>query len=170
MCSVASASGRRASRWHAVEVTVALPLRDCGLRHIDCTFMALIREFIKPEATMRIFPWRLVLLMAMAVSVVGYPQPATATTVNVTVAPGGAFVFSPSSVTISPGDTVRWTWDDDFHSSTSGRPGMPNGLWSSGVLIQGAVFTHTFNSVGTFQYYCTPHWRCCNMVGTDMVA
>src|SRR4030095_2269405 len=111
----------------------------------------------------------LVLLMAMAVSVVGYPQPATATTVNVTVAPGGAFVVSPSSVTISPGDTVRWTGDDDFHSSTSGRPGMPNGLWSSGVLIQGAVFTHTFNSVGTFQYYCTPHWRCCSMVGTVMV-
>ena len=118
---------------------------------------------------MRIFPWRLVLLIAMAVSVVGYPQPATATTVNVTVGPGGAFIFSPSSVTISPGDTVRWTWDSEFHSSTSGRPGMPNGLWNSGVLIQGAVFTHTFNSVGTFQYYCTPHWFCCNMVGTVMV-
>ena len=118
---------------------------------------------------MRIFPWRLVLLMAMAVSVVGYPQPATATTVDVTVGPNGEFVFSPSSVTISPGDTVRWTWDSEFHSSTSGRPGMPNGLWNSGVLIQGAVFTHTFNSVGTFQYYCTPHWACCNMVGTVMV-
>jgi len=34
MCSVASASGRRASRWHAFEVTAALPLRDCGLQHI----------------------------------------------------------------------------------------------------------------------------------------
>ena len=28
------------------EVTTALPLRDCGLRHIDCTLTALIREFI----------------------------------------------------------------------------------------------------------------------------
>ena len=118
---------------------------------------------------MRIFPWRLVLLMAMAVSVVGYPNTANATTVDVTVAPNGDFVFSPSSVTISPGDTVRWTWNDEFHSSTSGRPGMPNGLWNSGVLIQGAVFTQTFNSVGTFPYYCTPHGACCNMVGTVTV-
>src|SRR5439155_1391423 len=86
-----------------------------------------------------------------------------------TVAPGGAFVFSPSSVTIHPGDTVRWTWDDDFHSSTSGTPGMPNGLWDSGILIQGAVFTHTFSAVGTFPYYCTPHGLCCNMVGTISV-
>jgi plastocyanin/uncharacterized protein YggT (Ycf19 family) len=118
---------------------------------------------------MRIFPWRFVLVVATAVSLIGYPKPATAMTVNVTVAPNGAFVFSPSSVTIRPGDTVRWTWDDEFHSSTSGTPGMPDGLWNSGVLIQGAVFTHTFNSVGTFQYYCTPHGLCCNMVGTVTV-
>ena len=118
---------------------------------------------------MRIFPWRFVLVVATGVSFIGYPKPATAMTVNVTVAPNGAFVFSPSSVTIRPGDTVRWTWGDDFHSSTSGTPGMPDGLWNSGVLIQGAVFTHTFNSVGTFRYYCTPHGLCCNMVGTVTV-
>ena len=31
---------------------------------------------------------------------------------------------------------------------------MPNGIWDSGVRDQGATFTHTFNSVGTFPYYC----------------
>ena len=31
---------------------------------------------------------------------------------------------------------------------------MPNGIWDSGVRSQGATFTHTFNSVGTFPYYC----------------
>src|SRR5262245_50829499 len=86
-----------------------------------------------------------------------YPTVAIATTINVTVAPNGAFIFSPSSVTIHPGDTVRWTWGGDFHSSTSGTPGMPNGLWDSQILNQGAVFTHTFNSVGSFPYYCTLH-------------
>jgi plastocyanin/uncharacterized protein YggT (Ycf19 family) len=118
---------------------------------------------------MRISSWRLIVVAVTAVSLIGYSKPASATTVDVTVAPNGAFVFSPSSVTIRPGDTVRWTWGDDFHSSTSGTPGMPDGLWNSGVLIQGAVFTHTFNSVGTFRYYCTPHGLCCNMVGTVTV-
>ena len=118
---------------------------------------------------MKISSWRLILVVATAVCLIGYPKPASATTVNVTVAPNGAFVFSPPDVTIRPGDKVRWTWGDDFHSTTSGTPGMPNGLWNSGVLIQGAVFTHTFTTVGTFQYYCTPHGACCNMVGTVKV-
>ena len=43
------------------------------------------------------------LIAATAVSLTGYPKPARATTVDVTVAPNGAFSFSPSSVTIRPG-------------------------------------------------------------------
>ena len=46
---------------------------------------------------------------------------------------------------------------------------MPNGIWDSGLRPQGATFNHTFNSTGTFPYYCTPHGGCCNMVGTVMV-
>lgn len=118
---------------------------------------------------MKICSWRFVLLIATAICLIGYPEPASATTVDVTIAPNGAFVFSPSDVTIRPGDKVRWTWAEDFHSTTSGTPGMPNGLWNSGVLIQGAVFTHTFTNLGTFQYYCTPHGACCGMVGTVRV-
>src|SRR4030095_6357302 len=97
-----------------------------------------------------------------------YPTVAIATTVNVTVGNGG-FFFSPSTVTIRPGDTVRWTWSSGGHSSTSGTPGHPSGLWDSLILNQGAVFTHTFNSVGSFPYYCTPHGACCNMRGTVTV-
>jgi plastocyanin len=93
-----------------------------------------------------------------------------ATTVMVTVGPGGDLSFSPSSVTIHPGDTVQWNWDDSDHSSTSGMPGSPNGLWDSGVRSRGATFTHTFNSAGSFPYYCTPHGQCCGMVGTVTVS
>jgi plastocyanin len=93
---------------------------------------------------------------------------ASGATVTVTVGNGG-FFFSPSSVTIHPGDTVRWTFSSTGHSTTSGTPGMPNGLWNSGILNQGAVFTHTFNTVGTFPYYCTPHGSCCGMTGTVRV-
>src|SRR5581483_58085 len=94
---------------------------------------------------------------------------ASGTTVTVTVGNGG-FLFSPASVTIRPGDTVKWTWSSTGHSTTSGTPGHPTGLWDSGILSQGASFTHTFNSVGSFPYYCTPHGACCNMIGNVTVA
>ena len=118
---------------------------------------------------MKIFSWRLILVMATAVSLIGYPKAASATTVDVTVGPSGNLVFSPSSVTIHPGDQVRWTWGSSGHSTTSGSPGQPNGIWDSGIRNQGATFTHTFNSAGTFPFYCIPHGGCCGMVGTVTV-
>jgi plastocyanin len=118
-------------------------------------------KFFKPTlaTTLKIDSWRLVLLLATAVSLIGYPKPASAATVNVAVGwYGGLIDFHPSSVTIHPGDQVKWTWLTSGHSTTSGRPGMPNGIWDSGVRSQGATFTHTFNSAGTFPYYCRLHW------------
>src|SRR5262245_51654918 len=97
------------------------------------------------------------------------PMVASATTFNVTVGPNGNLVFMPSSVTIHPGDQVKWTWGSSFHSTTSGIPGMPNGIWDSGIQNQGATFTHTFNSVGTFPYYCITHGGCCGMTGVVTV-
>jgi plastocyanin len=108
------------------------------------------------------------LAVIIAPVLVFYPDVASGATVTVTVG-NNCFCFSPSSVTIHPGDTVRWTWSSTGHSSTSGSPGMPNGLWDSAILNQGAVFTHTFNTAGSFPYYCTPHGACCNMVGTVTV-
>src|ERR1700756_5782584 len=107
-------------------------------------------------ALVKIGSWRLVLLLATAVSLIGYPKPASAATFNVTVGvhiPLAGFICVPSLVTIHPGDQVKWTWASSGDSTTSGRPGMPNGIWDSGVRSQGATFTHTFNSVGTFPYY-----------------
>jgi plastocyanin len=118
---------------------------------------------------MKISSWRFALVLATVASLIGYPKPASATTVDVTVGPNGDLVFSPSSVTIHPGDQVRWTFGSSGHSTTSGSPGQPNNIWDSGIRNQGATFTHTFNSAGTFPYYCIPHGGCCNMVGTVMV-
>jgi plastocyanin len=118
---------------------------------------------------MKMSSWPAVLIVATAVSLIGYPKPASATTVDVTVGPNGNLVFSPSSVTIRPGDQVRWTFGSSGHSTTSGSPGQPNNIWDSGIRNQGATFTHTFSSAGTFPYYCIPHGGCCAMVGTVMV-
>jgi len=89
-----------------------------------------MKKEIKMGATMKICSSRLVLLLATAVSLVGYPNPASAATFNVTVGvahPLG-FRFVPSSVTIHPGDQVKWTWVSSGHSTTSGRLGMPDGI------------------------------------------
>src|SRR4029453_9637606 len=93
---------------------------------------------------------------------------ASAATVTVLVGNSG-FNFSPSAVTIHPGDTVRWSFSSSGHSTTSGTPGNPNGLWDSGIRGQGAMFSRTFNTVGTFPYFCTPHGQCCGMTGTVRV-
>ena len=118
---------------------------------------------------MKMSSWRFVLVVAAAASLISYPKPASATTFDVTVGPNFELVFSPSSVTIHPGDQVRWTFSSSGHSTTSGSPGQPNGIWDSGIRNQGATFTRTFNSAGTFPYYCVPHGGCCAMVGTVMV-
>lgn len=63
------------------------------------------------------------------------------------------FAFSPDTVRISIGDTVRWT-NKDFagHTSTS-----DSGVWDSGLLSQNQSFQFQFTRSGGFPYHCTPH-------------
>src|SRR5262249_17863824 len=107
---------------------------------------------------------------------------ASAATVTVHVGSGGMTggdgygymdplnIFTPAFVSINPGDTVQWIWDANTHSTTSGSPGSPSGFWNSGVLNDGAIFTHVFPDPGTFSYYCSVHGSCCGMTGTVYVA
>src|SRR5262245_57139405 len=110
-----------------------------------------VDDYNQTGNAMKPFSFPITLLMATIALLLSYAS-ASSTTVDVTVAPNGDLVFSASAVTIHPGDTVRWTWGASFHSSTSGVPGAPNGIWDSGILMQGATFSHTFNSTGTFPY------------------
>ena len=84
------------------------------------------------------------------------------------------FDFTPPTVTIHLGDTVKWVWNDSDHSTTS-VAGIAES-WNSGVLNQGATFSHTFTHVGSFQYYCVIHGMdngngtASGMAGTVVVA
>src|SRR5436305_1114589 len=118
---------------------------------------------------MRISSSRLILIVTTAVSLLAHPKPASATTVNVTVGPSGNLVFSPSSVTIHPGDTVHWIWGSDFHSSTSGSPGMPTGLWDSTLLKHGHTITHPIDTVSILPYQATYHTACGGIVNNTIV-
>jgi plastocyanin len=63
------------------------------------------------------------------------------------------YAFNPPSVTINPGDKVRWGWAGAIpHSTTS-----DGGLWDSGVNDTGFTFTNMFNDPGDFPYHCRVH-------------
>ncbi len=64
--------------------------------------------------------------------------------------------FSPATITISPGTTVRWVAADGAHTVTPDDPGQ-TGAWTSADLVPGSPFEHTFTAAGTFDYHCVPH-------------
>lgn len=63
------------------------------------------------------------------------------------------FAFEPDTVVIATGETVMWTnRGETDHTVTSNT-----GLFDSGTMVPGDVFTHTFSSVGDYGYRCTFH-------------
>jgi plastocyanin len=61
------------------------------------------------------------------------------------------FAFDPESVTISTGDTVRWTNMDSANHTATGS------TFDSGILEEGDSYEFTFTETGTFEYYCSIH-------------
>lgn len=67
----------------------------------------------------------------------------------------GPYAFAPPAIEISTGTTVLWKW--------TGKGGNHNvvaqdgGFESEMQSKQGATFEQSFDSTGTYKYYCTPH-------------
>src|SRR4051794_41919957 len=58
--------------------------------------------------------------------------------------------FSPASVTIATGDTIKWTnRDTKTHQVVSN-----SGAFASAIIAPGRSYSHTFNTAGTYPY---PH-------------
>ena len=96
------------------------------------------------------------------------------TTATVTNAPGSSTpgcepeCFIPSIVTIDVGGEVTWENNDTTaHTTTAGSPqDGPSGVFDSSLIIAGSSFSHTFDSAGTYDYFCMVHpW----MQGTVIV-
>jgi len=63
------------------------------------------------------------------------------------------FAFSPADLEVSVGTTVTWTNDDSAtHTVTA-----DDGSFDSGDLANGATFSQTFDTAGTFTYHCAKH-------------
>ena len=98
-------------------------------------------------------------------------------TTNVFVGAGGTLTFSPKIVNLNTGDTIIWTWQGSFHSTTSGTlsgtpPSAtphPDGIWDSGVNNMPHSFTNSFATSGNFPFYCSVHYNS-SMTGEVVVA
>jgi plastocyanin len=88
------------------------------------------------------------------------PPPVAATTRDVAITSTG---FSPSSITIKAGDTVRWTNQD---TTTHDAMADDHASWGSPNLPPGKVWSHIFGQAGTFGYHCHIHPE---MTGTIQV-
>ena len=77
--------------------------------------------------------------------------------------------FMPASVTVHPGDTVTWTnGDTAAHTITSGTAkDGPDGNWDSTLIMAGGTFSHKFDTLGNYPYFCMVHpWMVGNVLNT----
>jgi len=82
-------------------------------------------------------------------------------TTSSAASPGGGaeisienFAFGPDDLTVSVGDTITWTNNEDGvpHTTTA-----DDGLWDSATMRPDDTFAFTFTEPGTFTYLCTIH-------------
>jgi plastocyanin len=99
-----------------------------------------------------------------------------------------AVAFDPAELTVSQGDTVAWTHAaGEAHNVVAYDDGIPDGAtyWASGgfdseeaartgweegkgAVQSGQSYSHTFETVGTHEYFCVPH-EAAGMVGEILV-
>ena len=105
--------------------------------------------------------WRLVLALGLLAAGAGTALPAVAKDIGVSIVDKS---FQPSSISVAAGDTVTWTVTKSIgepHSVTSGAPAdTGTRLFDSGVGVlkdEGSKYTVTFDTPGTFPYFCIVH-------------
>ena len=87
------------------------------------------------------------MLLACGISAGAAPAPKTHTVKM------EGMVFVPASLTIKPGDSVRWVNTDIVeHTATAS-----NNSWDSKLVAAGKSWKYTFKSKGSFDYLCKYH-------------
>ena len=66
------------------------------------------------------------------------------------------FAFAPEVIRVEPGTTVTWTNRDTARHDV--HPDDPTDAFGrSELLAQGESYSVTFNDVGEYSYFCSPH-------------
>jgi len=76
-----------------------------------------------------------------------------------------SFAFQPGTVTVSIGDSVRWTNLDGVPHSATSDSGP--GSFNSGLLSQNQSYAFQFTVAGTYRYHCSVHLT---MIGRIVVS
>jgi plastocyanin len=96
-----------------------------------------------------------VLALGLAI-VVTVPNDALAADVQVSVVEPSdqlSWRYDPDKVSITAGSSVTWT----NTGSTTVSVTSADGLFSSDSLAPGSSFTYTFDTPGTYRYFCVPY-------------
>ena len=105
--------------------------------------------------SLKIFIGGLIIVFALQVS----GQDAKGTTVEVKI---DNFSFTPATITVPAGTTVRWTNHDDIpHTVVEDKE-----KFKSKTLDTDEQFSYTFTKAGTYGYFCSIHPK---MTGTVIV-
>ena len=97
-------------------------------------------------------------LFVVATMIAGRAKPLAASASETTAAGESAvkidnFTFSPATLTVSAGTTVRWTNHDDIpHNVVS-----EDKSFKSKVMDTDENFSYTFTKPGTYSYFCSIH-------------
>lgn len=71
---------------------------------------------------------------------------------------GGNWAYAPAVVAVSTGTTVRWEWNGKGGAHNVVSEGDRDPLYSGRAIPSSAkTYEYTFESAGTYLYYCTPH-------------
>lgn len=92
---------------------------------------------------------------------------------------GGQYYFDPIGLFVESGTTVTFENESGSHSSLSYQDGVgqatttriPDGAqsWESSIVTEsGGTAEHTFETTGTYDYFCGPH-KAMGMVGRIVV-
>jgi plastocyanin len=95
---------------------------------------------------------RLFLLLVL----LGSGRSVNATIVNITVG-GASNTFSPSSTTITLGDTIRWQWAGGSHTTTSLGIPASAAAWNQPMNSASTTFSYKPTQLGVYNYQCNPH-------------
>ena len=101
--------------------------------------------------------WRACAAFALILAVVaGLPGDALAADAQISVvqpADTMSWRYDPASLTVTAGTTVTWV----NNGSTAVTVTSPDGLFDSDTIAAGASFSYTFDTPGTYRYFCVPY-------------
>lgn len=67
------------------------------------------------------------------------------------------FQFSPASLTVNVGDTIRWVWVSGAHTTTSSAIPAGAATWNKAMNQSSQTFMYRVTTAGIYNYVCTPH-------------